>query len=847
MNTMMMKKLNRKSMALAGVLTLALAACTADRDANEAARPLPAGAPQALTLTLGGYGHEGGAAGELTRATSTVGSESYCPFQENDVVRVRFAGATGANRPLVDYTIGSLSGSVATLTALSSRTGEDQPYLIDPTVAATSAVYAYWPLREGSNKPYVTDATTWTVPLQQTDEAYRKADLCYGKGWLNHRNGFVYSTEALATAGTSTAATERTLHMLHQMAKLKVTVTNQSGATITGIYLEQGYRTVKLTHQANGAMIVGTTNNSISTLGSKQTVADHSDLSDALSAKDGERLAMLPAASTDASLTACALLPPQQLSMSEVSLVVETAQGRASFRLYQGTADAKTNVTLLSHHQYNIAIKFTPALIGQTVDVGAWIDGGSQTLTATKGIIPFTVGGTTFNMVRVEGGDYTTLGGKNVTGSLSDFYIGETELTRGVVNAVMGSSVYSGSNADAMPAGSKAWSYWMNSVVPALNTALKDQLPPGYHFDLPTTAQWEWAARGGTARETYTYAGSNTLDDVGWYKGNVASETDVQPVAQKASNSLGLYDMTGNVWEVTCEAKWQPTAGQTLGLDYSNRPADPSTYTGEVVYRSGAVNCEASNGNLKVSGMFSTSQQNTVRNGVRLALVRGVLLSQVTTAHLGWVIASDGLAYPPQDAKENRLPQGVTAVAMIGYVGTDTNNTNNVVSGSYDAAHNHGLALAPDFVLSDGSWGCQDFTWANARADALVTAINAAHPVPAGCSPWWMTTYGAYQRIMVACGSSATVTTHFNEQGTPFPMGQLNAMLASCGFKTMHNYGNFQNPRFWTSTEVLPADSYNSGECYNYEHRNSSDWPEKGVFFRWSKTYACPARPCFAF
>ena len=63
-------------------------------------------------------------------------------------------------------------------------------------------------------------------------------------------------------------------------------------------------------------------------------------------------------------------------------------------------------------------------------------------------------------------------------------------------------------------------------------------------YRLPTSAEWEYAARGG---ENYKYAGSNDLDEVGWYKENSGSKT--HGVGQKKSNGYGLYDMSGNVLE----------------------------------------------------------------------------------------------------------------------------------------------------------------------------------------------------------------------------------------------------------------------------------------------------------
>lgn len=66
-------------------------------------------------------------------------------------------------------------------------------------------------------------------------------------------------------------------------------------------------------------------------------------------------------------------------------------------------------------------------------------------------------------------------------------------------------------------------------------------------YRLPTEAEWEFAARGGNNSKGTTYAGSNDINAVGWYAAN--SEQKAHPVAQKAPNELGLFDMTGNVWE----------------------------------------------------------------------------------------------------------------------------------------------------------------------------------------------------------------------------------------------------------------------------------------------------------
>ena len=66
-------------------------------------------------------------------------------------------------------------------------------------------------------------------------------------------------------------------------------------------------------------------------------------------------------------------------------------------------------------------------------------------------------------------------------------------------------------------------------------------------YRLPTAEEWEWAAKGGICSNNYKYSGSNILSEVAWDADNSGSETN--PVGLKRPNELGLYDMTGNVWE----------------------------------------------------------------------------------------------------------------------------------------------------------------------------------------------------------------------------------------------------------------------------------------------------------
>ena len=126
-----------------------------------------------------------------------------------------------------------------------------------------------------------------------------------------------------------------------------------------------------------------------------------------------------------------------------------------------------------------------------------------------------------------------------------DFYIGQTEVTQAQWEAVTVSnpSIEKGDN---LPVEQVSWDD-AREFCDKLNAMCAGNLPAGYRFDLPTEAQWEYAARGGNKSKGNKYSGSNDIGSVAWYGDNSGSKS--HPVETKQANELGLCDMTGNVWE----------------------------------------------------------------------------------------------------------------------------------------------------------------------------------------------------------------------------------------------------------------------------------------------------------
>ncbi len=169
----------------------------------------------------------------------------------------------------------------------------------------------------------------------------------------------------------------------------------------------------------------------------------------------------------------------------------------------------------------------------------------------------YTVAGVTFKMVKVEGGTYT-MGATPEQGTepqpnekpahevtVDDFWIGQTEVTQALFEAVTGFNP-SYTRWPECPVDKISWKD-CNSFIETLNELT------GLEFRLPKEIEWEYAARGGKFSKGYKYAGSDNLEEVAWTVANAGEKS--HPVASKKPNELGLYDMSGNVFE-WCEDKY---------------------------------------------------------------------------------------------------------------------------------------------------------------------------------------------------------------------------------------------------------------------------------------------------
>lgn len=241
----------------------------------------------------------------------------------------------------------------------------------------------------------------------------------------------------------------------------------------------------------------------------------------------------------------------------------------------------------------------------------------------------FNVKGVEFKMVKVQGGTFQ-MGATSEQGSdvwkdekpvhsvtLSDYYIGQTQVTQELWQVVMGNNPSEFRGDNQRPVENVSWND-CQEFIEGLNRLT------GKNFRLPTEAEWEFAARGGNKRNDYKYSGSNKANDVAWYENNSGTNSVMRsfltmdrgrrthPVAQKQANESGLYDMSGNVWE-WCQ-DW-------YGKYSSNSQTNPtgSSMGSSRVLRGGSWSDYASYVRVSFRN-YDTPDHRNLNGGLRLAL-----------------------------------------------------------------------------------------------------------------------------------------------------------------------------------------------------------------------------------
>ena len=669
-----MKKMRttRRSVFYAAIasLPLLLAAC-----AEQAETPGAGSAATPITVTIATDG---------TRAAIDLQSVQIADGQQ--LLAWFPAGVT-----LADGTASPCTTTYA-VGAANAVTPTQQPYLqAGERSAAIHLLYApdtgtgtdSWP-----NGAYPTTGGTFTVKQDQSnDDNYRLSDLMYG------------TANAVRTDVTASAA----VTMRHLMAKVVVTATAGAGISqVKAIYVVAGYRGMSVA-VSNGAVTLEEANAS------------------AIDATAANRLTML-SGGTSTTATAAALLPPQTIDAGAL-IAVETDMGTVNYALPAARQLMPGEVSTFD---------VTPSRsdLGQTVTLpDAHEPAGSDT---HRNRLAFHLpDGTTFNMVFVEGGRMENLHSKQATEgytsgynvTMSDFYMAETETTQGLWKAVMGgmvnasgaplqsygtdgatiSSAIAGSGpgpvvSDNYPVGNIQWPHVLTlsgCFIDKLNAATIGQRPPGWEFTLPTSAQFEYAARGGLHSAGFKYAGSNTAADVIWYAENTG--TAPKPVATNQPNELGLYDMQGNQFEVCSD--WQPgtDAGSmtiTAG-EYTNPTGPASAYdSGQDKWWFGPG---WNNDTGVTEGYFNYGWGATNGGPTYTDWVRGfrVALVKIKPASVGDLYFSDG-TWGTLAANPGKTPIGIV-------VSTDLSGPDR------SAGYKYGYVMA----LGKASTGCQWTTLTN--------------------------------------------------------------------------------------------------------------------------------------
>ena len=294
-------------------------------------------------------------------------------------------------------------------------------------------------------------------------------------------------------------------------------------------------------------------------------------------------------------------------------LVTEASSDGSGFFILAKLLDVETG-------QYGNAVNTFCDASGQEIykasnELGAQLFGGSVSSSGTTGggrttprnqDFTETAYGLNMRMIYVEGGTFTMgctseQGGDcyddespNRRTTVNSFYMGMLEVTQSQWEKVMGTSVYQQKNKAnpdwPMRGTGPDYPMYYVSWEEAKEFCRRLSQQTGKTYRLPTEAEWEYAARGGKKAEGTKYSGSNSISSVAWYTDN--SNGSTHPCGTKQANVLGIYDMSGNVWE-WCEDRY----GNYLSYD-TNNPKGASSGSGRVLrggcWGNGARGCRVS-------------------------------------------------------------------------------------------------------------------------------------------------------------------------------------------------------------------------------------------------------------
>lgn len=400
--------------------------------------------------------------------------------------------------------------------------------------------------------PY--DATgTFTVRADQTtDDAYLASDLLFASKTNVEKN---------------TAAVP--LQFEHKMAKVIVNVTASS---VSGVSEVRSITLQNVKRQVTFNETNGTVSNAVTSGATSVTVS-----------KEGTAIVS----------SGAAVIPAQTIEGD--LLTVLTDIGTATYSVSSKTFNAGKVYVL------NIYVGRTA--IGATTQITGWTDTQSATVSSQDDsfrsfVLHDSRGSYSFTMVKVKGGTFNTFGGYTVSGEVSDFYIGQTEVTSGLWWMMFGNYPSGYSYNSSYPVVGIGFNEvtGANGFMERLNAKLAGQTD-GMTFKLPSEIQWEYAAHGGKNHESYIYAGSDALGDVATYQSGTTAE--LTSCSLHYANSLGLFDMTGNAWEMCSDWDWAVSNNMVIPKDY----AGPASGTNHRI-RGGGANCTINSINLHVSNRY---------------------------------------------------------------------------------------------------------------------------------------------------------------------------------------------------------------------------------------------------